>query len=344
MIEFTHIETDEGFYEIQCHRLYQWEYRRFYFENPFTGGIGAAFEKFHSIYEPDLIVTHPDKKPKLLSPRKRACRFCIREFPEVTFRKTAHVFPQLIGNRNIIHDCECDSCNEFFGNYDDSLSKFLGMTRTTDFMKGQSGIPSFKSGDGKFSMRYGTDKSGKHLITLSGLADQIKGLDNAIELNAIKQPYIPINVMKCLYKIGYSIMDPKDLLHFNSTRKIITSNTLDELLAGFASVVRFSFPVSAHSPMAVRYKKRASCKMLKLPSNVTTLHFGRYAYQFFLIDDRDTFMFEQNESFEFLFAPPPFPGDQKDLYTEKIELSSTIRKEDEIDFVIFAFEDENKNE
>src|SRR5258706_13901682 len=84
----------------------------FTFDNPFSGKIGEAFEMFHSIYEPDMIVTHPPRKPKLMPPQKRACRFCFREYPEVTFRNKAHVFPQLMENKNIIHDCECDTCNE----------------------------------------------------------------------------------------------------------------------------------------------------------------------------------------------------------------------------------------
>lgn len=125
----------------------------FTYNNPFTGNIGKAFDSFHEVNELDLIVRHLDKKPKLMPPKERACRFCIQEYPNVTFRKEAHVIPQLLGNKNIIHDCECDSCNILFGTYEDSFSKFLGMHRTTDFIKGQEGIPSFKRAMEKFVMR-----------------------------------------------------------------------------------------------------------------------------------------------------------------------------------------------
>jgi HNH endonuclease len=314
----------------------------FTFENTFSGKIGEAFETFHSIYEPDMIVTHPDKKPKLMSRRERACRFCFKKYPEVTFRNEAHVFPRLMGNRNIIHDCECDTCNAMFGTYEDSFSKFLGMSRTTDFIKGKAGIPSFESGDGKFKMQYGTDKAGKHLIKLLGSALDIKGVENGIELVATKQAYIPLHVLKSLYKIGYSMVDPVDILHFNPTRKIIISNELDGIFKGFAGVVKFTYPSVAHSPMAVRYKKKTGCDNLRHPSTVIMIHFNRYAYEFFLVDNRDTFMFEQNAAFQFLFAPPPFPGIQNDLLTEKITLSSPVRKEGEIDSVIFAFEQEDE--
>lgn len=314
----------------------------FTYDNPFSGAVGKAFDRFHEVYEPDMIVRHPEKKPKLMPRAKRACRFCFQEYPAVTFRKTAHMLPQFMENKNIVHDCECDSCNVLFGTYEDSFSKFMGMHRTTEFIKGQAGIPSFKSGDGKFSIHYGTDKEGKHLLKISGTATEINGVDMGIEFRAPKQSYIPLDVMKCLYKIGYSLIDPADLAHFNPTRKIITSKKLDHLLTSFAGVVRFTLPHPAHSPMAVRYKKKASAVTVPHPSTVISIHFGRYTYQFFLIDNRDTFMFAQGEPFDFIFSPPPFTDDQDQLITEKIELSGTEKKQGEMDTVFFQFDFENE--
>jgi hypothetical protein len=313
----------------------------FTYENPFTGSVGKVFDNFHDLYEPDLIVRHLEKKPKLMAPTKRACRFCFREYPEVTFRKTAHIFPRFMENRNIIHDCECDSCNALFGTYEDSFSKFMGMRRTTEFIKGQSGIPSFKSGDGKFTMRYAVDNEGKHLLKLSGSPDEINGVEGGLELRALKQPYVPINVMKCLYKIGYSIVDPIDLAYFNPTRKIITTNELDHLLTNFAGAVRFTLPHPAHSPMAVRFKKKGFANAVANPSTVISIHFGRYTYQFFLVDNRDTFMFAQDEKFTFIFCPPPFTDNQDQLTTEKIDLSGSEKKYGEMDSVLFQFDFES---
>jgi hypothetical protein len=312
----------------------------FTYDNPFAGNIGKAFDQFHEVYEPDMIVRHPDRKPKLAPPRKRACRFCIQDFPAVTFRKTAHVIPQWMGNNNIVHDCECDTCNELFGTYEDSFSKFFGIRRTTEFFKGQDGIPSFRSGDGKLTVRYGIDKEGKNLLTIEGTAREITGIDGGIEFHTTKQPYVPLHVMKCLYKIGYSIIDPVDLPHFNPIRKIITSTELDHLLTNFAGVVKYTLPNPAHSPMLVRYKKKASGQSFSHPSTVITLHFGRYAYQFFLIENRDTFMFAQGEAFNFIFSPPPLTDHQEEIIIEKIELSDTSKRKGELDSVFFQFDDE----
>lgn len=314
----------------------------FTYDNPFKGNVAKAFDRFHEVYEPDLIVRHPDKKPKLLSPKKRACRFCFREYPQVTFWKKAHLLPQFMENKNIIHDCECDSCNVLFGKYEDSFSKFLGMHRTTEFIKGQEGIPSFKSGDGKFILRYGTDSEGKHLLKIEGTADEINGVEGGIEFRASKQSYVPIEVMKCLYKIGYSIIDPVDLAHFNPTRKIITTNELDHLLTSFAGVVKFTLPDRATSPMAVRYKKKEWAASVKHPSTVISVHFARYTYQFFLIDIRDSFMFAQGQPFDFIFSPPPFTSDQTQLITEKIELSGIDKKKGEMDSTFFQFDFETE--
>jgi len=312
----------------------------FTYDNPFTGNLGNVFDRFHDIYEPDLIVRHPEKKPKLTPRKQRACRFCIQEFPTVTFQSIAHVIPEWMGNRYIVHDCECDNCNKLFGTYDDSFSKFMGIHRTSEFIKGKAGIPSFRSGDGKFTMRYSADKEGRHLLSLEGTAHEINGVPGGIEFRTVKQPYVPLQVMKSLYKIGYSIIDPVDLIHFNPTRKIITSNELDHLLTNFAGVVKFTYTDPAHSPMVVRYKKKETKKSLRHPSTVISLHFGRYTYQFFLVDIRDTFMFTHGEHFDFILTPPPFSGNQEEISIEKINLSEPIKKEGELDSAFFGFDEE----
>lgn len=45
---------------------------------------------------------------------KRVCRFCGRSMPDVKFKKVAHALSESIGNKHIINNEECDSCNENF--------------------------------------------------------------------------------------------------------------------------------------------------------------------------------------------------------------------------------------
>ena len=45
---------------------------------------------------------------------KRICRFCNKKKPDVKFKKEAHAISEALGNKKLILNEECDSCNEFF--------------------------------------------------------------------------------------------------------------------------------------------------------------------------------------------------------------------------------------
>jgi hypothetical protein len=57
------------------------------------------------------------------------CRFCMRIFPEVTFKNEAHIIPKSLGNKYLLSKHECDECNALFAKYDDNLAKHLAMYR-----------------------------------------------------------------------------------------------------------------------------------------------------------------------------------------------------------------------
>ena len=60
----------------------------------------------------------------------RGCAICLRKLPEVTFRKDAHVVPELLGNRGLLTMQECDECNDRFGeNEETELGKWLAVDR-----------------------------------------------------------------------------------------------------------------------------------------------------------------------------------------------------------------------
>jgi len=48
---------------------------------------------------------------------KRVCRFCKLQSPDVNFKKEAHAISEALGNKKLILNEECDSCNEFFDEY-----------------------------------------------------------------------------------------------------------------------------------------------------------------------------------------------------------------------------------
>lgn len=82
----------------------------------------------------DLIgswLVQPGEKITLGDKSKRACRFCGKQAPEVTFKKVAHAIPELFGNKSLDSSYECDKCNDFFGStIENDLGKWSKPIRT----------------------------------------------------------------------------------------------------------------------------------------------------------------------------------------------------------------------
>src|SRR5215204_3995932 len=87
--------------------------------NVFSEDYFNAYINFDKYYAPDVIVPYPPQLTvsRLKSKAKRRCVFCNKTHPNVTFNNDAHVMPKLMGNKNVIHDIECDSCNEKFSRH-----------------------------------------------------------------------------------------------------------------------------------------------------------------------------------------------------------------------------------
>src|SRR5688572_6618744 len=62
-------------------------------------------------------------KRNLMRHTSRACRFCGRGYPYILFSNYPHLLPQLIGNRDMYSDFECDDCNAFFSVFENDLAE-----------------------------------------------------------------------------------------------------------------------------------------------------------------------------------------------------------------------------
>ena len=76
---------------------------------------------------------------------KRVCRYCNKSKPEVSFKKVAHSISEALGNKKIITNDECDTCNEKFGKgIENDLILYLSLFRNFFGIKGKKGIPKLK--------------------------------------------------------------------------------------------------------------------------------------------------------------------------------------------------------
>ncbi len=277
----------------------------FRIENIYSGVYLAAFEEFIQFYAPDVVAPYATKYPPVKPRKKRVCRFCKKGFPDTLFRNNAHVIPQFLGNRYLIHNIECDACNLKFGVYETSFADSIGLLRTTDILEGHRNIPKFKN-DGLVAYSE-KDELGNHKILIEA-SDPKKAIYNEKEDSIIfrtkKTPYVPLHIMKVLFKIGYSLLGEDELVDYPHLEKIINTSDLDNKLQEYCKVLVFTFPNYFCNPFSITFKKREEFKDFRLPTKIVLVYFGRFMYEFVLLNSSDTFMIKKGETGRVLYTPP----------------------------------------
>ncbi|MCW3123032.1 MAG: hypothetical protein JWQ38_2524 [Flavipsychrobacter sp.] len=301
--------------------------------------LGPHLQNFMQIYEIHKIVECPDKKPKLKSKHDRICRFCKKQYPKVRFRKDAHVIPRLLGNRFLVSDFECDSCNEKFGRFENDLSDFIGITKTIFQTKGQNNkVPSFRAPNdvltatriNAFNIQNSIEIRKKNVDDENLIINDSSG---EITIKYPKRPYRPFNVYKAFLKIALSCIDDEDVINYCGAFNILTNGYMSESVKGLARIYKYSITVGGgkDKPLLFIYKKRNA--WLNFPTYFFALHFQNSCYQFFPPFYRaDKFVYDQDGA-PYPICPPistePFPQDVK-YNIECVDLSSgDLEKEDE---------------
>lgn len=173
--------------------------------------------------------------------------------------------PELIGNRSLIANDECDECNVFFSEtVEDSLGKMLSPLRTLLAIPGKKGVPTQQSNDKGFRMEYDKAEPGfsiRDTATNRVMREDIDEKSMSAELAT--QPFVPVRVLKCLAKMALAIMPEANLAQCKRSlqwvRSADDSTGLEEIREGltFLSLVPFVFP----RPMAALYQRFTAAPM-----------------------------------------------------------------------------------
>jgi HNH endonuclease len=151
----------------------------------------------------------------------RACRYCEKSAPDVSFKHEAHSLPHFIGNRWIFSWDECDECNRHFNvSLEDHLAKYLGPLRTITRIKGKKGVPSYKTKDKKSGIdanAAGLDI--KHPPGAPIIRDSGESKEAVITME--RQPYIPLAAYKSFVKMALSVMPPTEFAECRHLREWI---------------------------------------------------------------------------------------------------------------------------
>ena len=295
------------------------------------------FNQFRSVYEQQKSVKDEGYKI-VLGNKNKQCRFCGRGAPNVTFKKKAHVIPQLLGNRNIVSLFECDSCNEdIFSDYESSLAAFVGVIRIFEEIKGQKGVPKYK--DKKTSLRIEW-KDGMFTFSekVNETTSQIKSDDEnrQVTIRTIRDSYYPIRVYKSLVKIAYCLLDEGELNNFKFIHRLLMSDELDERRLPFIRLFWYFLTngVSFKKPWAKLFTRRPNLDNPFFPEKTLVISFANLTYQIFLLSDRDLDLVKSSQSFTCIRFP--VPTDQYQVFND--DLSSPDKKVGEGTNHTFSFE------
>ena len=149
---------------------------------------------------------------------KRICRYCKKSYPEVSFKKVAHTISESFGNKNIITNDECDSCNQLFGDTIESdFIRIFDFPRVIFHIIGKNGEP--KKLEGKNYTLFNNTASGEFKIQIKK-DNNVKGDVIKKEWEQILEPFqIPstINIYKCLVKYAIGVLEESTLLSLDKT-------------------------------------------------------------------------------------------------------------------------------
>ena len=269
------------------------------------------YEEFFALYE--IIDIQPNilQQVSLRHPHERTCRFCKKSYPEVSFKKKAHIIPELMGRNKLVSDFECDTCNLLFSKYETDLAYFIGAPRSLTSQKAKEGVPTYKSADKKLIIRTNPDveKGG-------GLTIESENFDNRIvidednkkvKINADRPSHVPLKAYKALVKILLTLLPDEAfskyafllqaLLNLEDEKTILTGHPMCRAMIYVNPGIPFP------SPLAIVMEKKDA--QSTIPTHSMVLYFHNYIYQIFLpFYTDDKWLYDGIQKFT-LFAAAP---------------------------------------
>jgi len=251
--------------------------------------FGPVFEHYHINAASSDTRTHIGASHR----NYRVCRFCGKSTadPGVTFRKVAHAIPEALGNKGLILNEECDTCNETFGNtIEPDLIAYFNFYRVFWGIKGKNGLPRIKFKNGCIAHKEGRFEIGYK----PGLGE--------VELADIKQVTLyshrriaTANIYKSLCKIALSVMENDKLGNFGRTISwLISEEGQSQVLPRIA--VLNAPQMRAESPQIVLYERKNV--IADLPHLVAEFKFKTLVFVFIVpFSDLDSKTFFSDEEY-----------------------------------------------
>lgn len=249
-------------------------------------GLHEALENYSKIYELEHVAFPPDESMKrtLKLRAERVCRFCGLDNSATKFNKIPHVIPELLGNKYLISDFECDTCNAHFSSLENDLANFLGAMRAFNNVQAKDKIPQFKSSDGQVVVKkerfYGVENSTKIVRdSVENDSFTFNSETGACEIKYLKQPYTPLKVYKALLKIALSVMPEQHMGDYAELLNLLLADEHDRLRRYATGVIVHELPLPLTSALPRCHVDRRTDDSAKACTHVFSLYFQNVVFE-----------------------------------------------------------------
>lgn len=221
------------------------------------------------------------------SPENKACRFCNKAYPEVSFNTIPHIIPELFGRNKLISNFECDECNKRFQKVETDTSTMVQHYLSILRLKTKNGVPTFQS----------YKKPHEHPTTIKSVDEMLslhfgKNLDHfkydeenkSISLFLKTRKFRPFYVYKTFLKIGLSLLNDEELVENHHYLNYLNSdepiNNGSQLWSTFRYILKTKYYTT---PQAILYKaKNTIVGNIPFPEYILIVCFANVVFQFFL--------------------------------------------------------------
>lgn len=289
-----------------------------------------------------LITYHlnDDDKIYLGDIENRICRFCKKNESETTFNNVSHAIPEFVGNKKLIANYECDTCNSKFSKLMEShMGNFMNLWHTISQVKGKKKIPSFKTTQEKSRIDIETntvkieDHEGDNITTI----DEV---NKTITITAKKRSYIPIAIHKTLTKMALTIMPEEDLKDFKTTMAWINEDEHES-----SSYDLKSLPILMTIAPGIKPFPFVSCMLFKrkemhidsVPHMIFLLTYGNFAFQIFLPLCAEDIKLE-GKDITLTYIPTPIDMKGIRVTRKHLDMSSKEKVKEEVESIVLQYE------
>jgi hypothetical protein len=264
------------------------------------------------------------------------CRYCGKGSPEVRFKTDCHALAECVGNRWLLAEDECDTCNKVFGSgIEDHFGKWSLPYRVLSCIRGKKGYPSIKREH--LGWRIDSSATGISVHMLEGykIAEFNEETQSFKFTQLPRDPFVPQSVFKALVRMAIALMPRDELSNF--------APVIDWLLEKENPNVENYIPHVLHTVIPIRIPidsvsavlARRHTNELSVPYMIFVLMFSNYVFQIMLPCPKSLQSEEVRATlFPLLYGVDPL----KPLKPKVLDLSGTQIVKDELVAYGFRFE------